>query len=294
MPRYALLLPLLFLGSCALLPRPCLIASPCPCENTYRILDEASGRLITVFQSPHFDQLFDSCACKRRLHPTGIRVTFLSQGEISEACKATAEIRTGFYRPVLGQEAITILRNAAGELGANAVSLEYYEPGNESIGRAYRCDEKFLAGIEDETLNRNRRRSDPNSPSGAENLVWQECSYGQAAGRPCGGKALSFEWSAAEQYCLDLRLDGRAWRLPSREELRRIVDARVPEGRARIDAREFPNTRRHVYWTSTPYARDPNVYWVVDFDTGADYGYAHENPGFVRCVADIAPRGNNP
>jgi hypothetical protein len=280
-----MLLPLLFLGACALLPRPCLIANPCPCENTYRILDEASGRLLTVYQSPHFDRLFDSCSCKRRLHPTGTRVTFLSQGEISEACKPAAEIRTGFYRPVLGQEAITILRNAAGELGANAVALEYYEPGYESIGRAYRCEESFLSGLEEkERQKRDSRRSDPEPERAA--LIWQECSYGQAAGRPCGGKALPFEWSAAERYCMDLRLDGRTWRLPALEELRRIVDARRPEGAARIDARDFPNTRRHVYWTATPYAKDPNVFWVVDFDTGADYGYARENPGFVRCVAD--------
>lgn len=285
MPRYAMLLPLLFLGACALLPRPCLIANPCPCQNTYRILDEASGRLLKVYQSPHFDQLFESCSCKRRLHPTGTRVTFLSQGEISEACKPAAEIRTGFYRPVLGQEAITILRNAAGELGANAVALEYYEPGYESIGRAYRCDEKFLSGLDQAKNQRYDRRTEPEPVRNS--LIWQECSYGQAGGRPCGGKAQSFSWSAAERYCLDLRLDGRAWRLPSLDELRKIVDLRTSEGRARINAQEFPNTRRHVYWTSTRYAKDPNVYWVVDFDTGADYGYGQENPGFVRCVADV-------
>ncbi len=287
MRRIAVLLPLLFLGACALLPRPCLIGNPCPCENTYRILDEASGRLLRVHQSPHFDRLFDSCSCRRRLHPTGIRVAFLSQGELSDACRPAAEIRTGFYRPVLGQEAITILRNAAGELGANAVTLEYYEPGYESIGRAYRCDDAFLAKLDANDRSSDQRGTIPGGERARPSLIWQECSYGQAAGRPCGGKALPFEWSAAERYCLDLRLDGRAWRLPELDELRRLVDARIPEGRARINAREFPNTRRHVYWTSTPYAKQEHVYWVVDFDTGADYGYARDNPGFVRCVSDV-------
>ena len=275
---------LLLLGSCALVPRPCLVGNPCPCQSTYRILDEGSGRLIEVYQSPHFDKLFESCSCKRRLHPTGTRVTFLSQGEISRACKPAAEIRTGFYQPVLGQEAIFILRNAAGELGANAVALEYYEPGHESIGRAYRCDDEFLAQLNQKKIT--PRRIEPDRKSDEAEVVWQECSYGQAGGRPCGGRALSFEWNAAARYCADLRLDGRAWRLPSLKELRKIVDHRSPEGQARIDAKRFPNTRQHVYWTATQYGDDTNVYWVVDFDTGADYGYGKENPGFVRCVAD--------
>jgi hypothetical protein len=288
MTGYAPLVFVFFLGSCALVPRPCLLGDPCPCQNSYKILDEGTGRLIEVYQSPHFDSLFDACSCKRRLHPTGARVAFLSQGEVTDACRASAEIHTGFYRPVLGQEAITILRNAAGEVGANAVVLEFYEPGRESIGRAYHCSPEFLAALQ--TTGRGGRQPTPDERRPEQiRLIWQECSYGQAAGPPCGGAAQAFPREAATRYCADLRLDGRSWRLPTIDELRSIVDHSVPEGQARINAQRFPNTRRHVYWSSTPYAQDPNVNQVVDFDTGADYGYARENPGFVRCVSEMRP-----
>lgn len=58
------------------------------------------------------------------------------------------------------------------------------------------------------------------------------------------------------------------WRLPTREELRSIVDYgfSMPS----IDKAFFPNTISHAYWTSSRYVANDFRVWVVDYEHGGD------------------------
>jgi hypothetical protein len=58
------------------------------------------------------------------------------------------------------------------------------------------------------------------------------------------------------------------WRMPSREELRSIVDYGTTN--TVIDMGYFPQTRAGYYWTSMPFAWDGNYAWSVSFKDGSD------------------------
>jgi hypothetical protein len=74
------------------------------------------------------------------------------------------------------------------------------------------------------------------------------------------------------------------WRLPSREELRSIVDYAIPYPGPTIDTGYFPNTVSSYYWSSTTYANSTNGAWGVNFNDGHDsYGYK-SNGRYVRAV----------
>gem|GEM_PF-4626215 len=58
------------------------------------------------------------------------------------------------------------------------------------------------------------------------------------------------------------------WRLPTREELRSIVDYGL--SMPAIDTTIFEYTQSSAYWTSTAYLNNPHSMWVVDFEHGGD------------------------
>ncbi len=287
----ALLPAAVLLSGCALLPNACLLNS-CPCRSSYTIYEPENPTRIVVRQSPGYDKLFDSCSCRKRLQPYGARVALIYNSDLTNECRPMAALEAGIYEPVEGHEARNILRNAAGQLGANAVVLDSFEPGLGVTGRALHCSDDFLTKFGYGTIRRKepgpKKKDEPDEPQ--TKLAWQRCSYGQGAAREtCTGDALSSTYIEARRYCENLDADGRTWRLPAVEELRRLLDAKQPDTAAQIDPQRFPNTRRHVYWTATPYRKEPNTMWVVDFETGEAYGYADDNPGFVRCVSEEKP-----
>jgi hypothetical protein len=84
----------------------------------------------------------------------------------------------------------------------------------------------------------------------------------------------------------NMRLCGRIhWRLPTREELRSIVDYRTKYPGPTINQQYFPNTKNQFYWSSVPDANDNDSAWGIGFSFGYDYAYFKSNLGYVRLVS---------
>ena len=80
------------------------------------------------------------------------------------------------------------------------------------------------------------------------------------------------------------------WRLPTREELRSLIDYTQPYPGPTIDADFFPNTVANFYWSATPDASDAGSTWGLGFTEGFDYTYRNENAAHVRLVRGAAAR----
>jgi hypothetical protein len=75
------------------------------------------------------------------------------------------------------------------------------------------------------------------------------------------------------------------WRLPSREELRSIVDYSIPDPGPTINALYFPNTISSVYWSSATQAFDTLFAWHIHFYSGGDnHYYMKSDSQYVRAV----------
>lgn len=73
------------------------------------------------------------------------------------------------------------------------------------------------------------------------------------------------------------------WRMPTRQELRSIVDYRA--NFPAIDLNVFPNTAALSYWTAEPNPTYPAYAWHTDFRFGlASYYYLKTGPKPVRLV----------
>lgn len=86
----------------------------------------------------------------------------------------------------------------------------------------------------------------------------------------------------AQQYCTDLDLGGRQWRLPSIQELATLVD----ESRTApaTDTGAFPETpARGRFWSANRDTGQSDTYWVLEADDGSTR-VRSTGSGTVRCV----------
>ncbi|WP_455219775.1 Lcl C-terminal domain-containing protein [Kaarinaea lacus] len=74
------------------------------------------------------------------------------------------------------------------------------------------------------------------------------------------------------------------WRLPTREELRTLVDYTIPYPGPSINKKFFPNTLSQFYWSATPNANDRETAWGIGFSFGYDYAYFKSDHGYIRLV----------
>ncbi|MCK5737536.1 DUF1566 domain-containing protein [bacterium] len=76
------------------------------------------------------------------------------------------------------------------------------------------------------------------------------------------------------------------WRIPTRKELRSIVDYSISYPGPVINTAYFPNTAASYYWSSTTYARNAGYAWGMYFHYGVDYDYLKSGNDYVRAVRD--------
>lgn len=90
------------------------------------------------------------------------------------------------------------------------------------------------------------------------------------------GKPMSFR--DAENYCGDLVLAGRAWRLPKRFQLQSLVDYGVDAAVGINGVFSVPDDAE-LFWTGAPLAgAESSTAWVVDFKAGALMRQGKDSP----------------
>ncbi|CAN2047069.1 Caspase [Candidatus Magnetomoraceae bacterium gMMP-1] len=102
-------------------------------------------------------------------------------------------------------------------------------------------------------------------------------------------KDKKYSWhDAKNEFIADLNHDNFGgfsdWRLPTREELRSIVDYSIPYPGSTINTKYFPNTMSEFYWSSSSYASSNGYAWGVDFNGGNDYSNGKSSSYYVRAV----------
>jgi len=102
---------------------------------------------------------------------------------------------------------------------------------------------------------------------------------GQCEGSACD-TASFVEAVNAQGWC-----GASGWRLPTREELRSIVDYQAT--RPAIDTGYFPNTVSRSFWSTEPNTTYPRFAWHTDFKYGlASYYFLKSGPKPVRLVRE--------
>jgi hypothetical protein len=124
----------------------------------------------------------------------------------------------------------------------------------------------------------------------ATNLVWQKCSQGLSGTSCSSASASKATWASAVSYCNSLSLASKTWRLPNVNELMTIIDySKSNSSSPTIDTSAFPATVAGFYWSSTTYAANTTIAWIVDFGYGGTYSIKYDGSKTtsysVRCVS---------
>jgi hypothetical protein len=97
----------------------------------------------------------------------------------------------------------------------------------------------------------------------------------------------SCDWANADAACRAAAICGAPGRLPTREELRGIVN--YDEANPAAYTRYFRNVKPRAYWSSSAFAGYPDdCAWLVDFYYGGVYWGNRHDHACVRAVRSVA------
>ena len=109
------------------------------------------------------------------------------------------------------------------------------------------------------------------------NLMWEDTTHSEET---------KVTFMEAKSYCRDLKLGRYSdWRLPTLQELLSIVNYKRYKP-AIINGFSHVN-RDTLYWSKTPYIKESDEYWGVNFKDGSSSNAAINYDRYVRCVRDI-------
>jgi hypothetical protein len=116
-------------------------------------------------------------------------------------------------------------------------------------------------------------------------LVWRRCGEGMHwDGKTCNGKLVKYKYAGARTAADSVAKNtGKAWRIPSREELVTLYDAKLKR-KPRIDGRVFPKATNGPFWATRAGTDDNLNAWLVNFRNGRVSGYTGQSTFPLRLV----------
>ncbi len=116
-------------------------------------------------------------------------------------------------------------------------------------------------------------------------LVWRRCAEGlRWDGKACTGKLKTYKFGEAKDVAEGAaQSGGKAWRIPTKEELVGLVDKSTKK-KPRIDANAFPQTPSQPFWAMRPGTDDDLNAWLVSFATGKVSGNTGQRKFPLRLV----------
>ena len=118
---------------------------------------------------------------------------------------------------------------------------------------------------------------------GTTNLLWRRCAEGMKwDGKACSGKAAQFDFAGAKKLAAAAGEASKAWRVPTKDELRGIVVK--SKKKPMIDVAAFPDTPATMFWSTRPGFNDNLNAWLVHFGNGRVYGNSGQGKFNLRLV----------
>jgi hypothetical protein len=156
--------------------------------------------------------------------------------------------------------------------GAWAVYFYYYHVGNLDLPKSGSSYVRAVRGGQCRSYDHLVINSDETVTDVNTGLMWQKKSFD-----------FEMNWHMALSNCDSLSFAGyNDWRLPTKEELRSIVDYGKYE--PAINRQIFSDTLSEFYWSSTSYDEDTGHTWAVDFGYGYVYFSFKGSSNYVRAV----------
>ena len=99
-------------------------------------------------------------------------------------------------------------------------------------------------------------------------LTWRRCAEGlHWDGKTCTGRLVKYNYAGAKSAANAARSTGKPWRVPTREELVALVDAKAKK-KPRVDALAFPKVTNGPFWATREGSDDNLNAWLVHFNSG--------------------------
>lgn len=115
-------------------------------------------------------------------------------------------------------------------------------------------------------------------------LVWRRCGEGTDwDGKTCSGKLVKLDYAGARKAAEAAKSSGKAWRIPTREELVTLYDVKAKKT-PKVDGTMFPNATNGPFWAIRAGTDDNLNAWLVNFRNGRVSGYAGQKKFPLRLV----------